>query len=66
MLQLFHVIILIPLLPNLPQHLHCLVISQLGYTPLHKAAENGWSECCEVLLRNGADVNARDTVVSVS
>ena len=65
MLQLFHVIILIPLLQNLPQHLHCLVISQ-GETLLHKAAENGSSECCDVLLRHGADVHAMNNAVSIS
>ena len=31
-----------------------------GATALHRAAYSGASECCEALLKGGADVNALD------
>lgn len=37
--------------------LHCL---QVGATPLHRAASNGNSELCELLIEEGAEVDAVD------
>jgi hypothetical protein len=31
-----------------------------GHTPLYKAAENGKVDACNILAKNGADVNAKD------
>ena len=41
----------------------CLPCLQKQWTPLHKAAEICSEEVCQVLIENGADVNARDKVM---
>ena len=40
----------------------CLPCLQEG-TPLHHAVYKGSEEVCQVLIENGADVNARDKVM---
>lgn len=35
----------------------CIVCA--GWSPLHEACNHGWLEVAELLLRAGADVNAR-------
>ena len=44
---------------------HGLVVSQYGRTPLHVAAENNSFDVAELLIRYGANVNARDKVSTV-
>ena len=41
-----------------------LVISQ-GKTPLHRAADNSSDACCKALLDHNADIEAKDSRVSV-
>jgi len=31
-----------------------------NWVALHRAAQNGWYECCQLLLSNGADINIQD------
>jgi len=36
--------------------------TQIGYTPLLYAVQNGHTECARLLLNKGADVHAKDGV----
>jgi len=36
------------------------MVNEDGYTPLHLATELGYEKCVQILLENGADVNAPD------
>jgi hypothetical protein len=33
-----------------------------GRTPLHESAESGMVDACDILLKNGADVDAKDNM----
>ena len=39
-------------------------VPQNGITPLHVSEENGYKEVVEILLGNGAEVNAPTKVIS--